>query len=316
MITRPLPEILNSSAKKLGDLTVRSFTSPLSETETISALLDYDYIVPTLGDNFSKAIFDKLDKPKCKMLANFGAGYNHIDVESALEKGIVVTNTPDVVTNATADIALTLMLMTARRAGEGERLVRAKKWKGWHPMQMLGQNITGKTAGIIGMGRIGEAIARRCYFGFCMKVIFTNTSTKNLDFPASQIDTITETVRNSDIIFVSVPGSSRNRHLINKDIFLSMKKNSILINIARGDIVDESALIDALNSKKIAGAGLDVYEFEPFIPDNLLKFENVTLLPHLGTASLEIRTSMGEIALNNIRSHINRKEPPNLIKSL
>jgi lactate dehydrogenase-like 2-hydroxyacid dehydrogenase len=312
-ITRPMPETVLIKARTLGNVTTRTKTIPLNEQEMLSALQDYDVVLPTLGDLFSNSIFDKVQHPRCKLLANFGVGYNHIDVNAARVNGILVTNTPGAVTDATADIAMTLMLMTARRAGEGERLVRNKKWEGWHPTQLLGLHISEKTVAIIGMGRIGQAIARRCHFGFGMQIVYKSRSKKILDFSATSFDTIAEVVAHADIVVVAVPGGSVTKHLINKQVFLAMQRHAIFVNIARGDVVDEVALIEALQTGQIGGAGLDVYEFEPEIPEALLKMENVTLFPHLGTASLEVRTQMAEMALGNIKEFIQGQTPSNLL---
>ena len=312
-ITRPLPMSVMDEAKALGSLTARNLTSPLSEKEMILALKDYDIVLPTLGDSFSANVFNQVENPRCKLLANFGVGYNHIDINAAKAKGISITNTPGAVTQATADIAMTLMLMTARRAGEGERLVRAGKWKGWHPTQMLGLHVSGKTAAIIGMGRIGEAIARRCHFGFGMQIVYLNRSEKTVAFPARQIASIDETVKHADVVFVAVPGGLQTNHLIDERVFQMMQRHAIFVNISRGDVVAETALISALETGQIGGAGLDVYEFEPEVPKAFLNMENVTLFPHLGTASMEVRTEMGKMALNNIREFIAGNSPPNLL---
>tara|TARA_B100000579_G_scaffold228992_1_gene187481 strand:- start:1393 stop:2361 length:969 start_codon:yes stop_codon:yes gene_type:complete len=312
-ITRPLPMSVMDEAKTLGSLTARNLTSPLSEKEMILALKDYDIVLPTLGDSFSANVFNQVENPRCKLLANFGVGYNHIDINAAKAKGISITNTPGAVTQATADIAMTLMLMTARRAGEGERLVRAGKWKGWHPTQMLGLHVSGKTAAIIGMGRIGEAIARRCHFGFGMQIVYLNRSEKTVAFPARQIASIDETVKHADVVFVAVPGGLQTNHLIDERVFQMMQRHAIFVNISRGDVVAETALISALETGQIGGAGLDVYEFEPEVPKAFLNMENVTLFPHLGTASMEVRTEMGKMALNNIREFIAGNSPPNLL---
>ena len=312
-ITRPLPMSVMDEAKTLGSLTARNLTSPLSEKEMILALKDYDIVLPTLGDSFSANVFNQVENPRCKLLANFGVGYNHIDINAAKAKGISITNTPGAVTQATADIAMTLMLMTARRAGEGERLVRAGKWKGWHPTQMLGLHVSGKTAAIIGMGRIGEAIARRCHFGFGMQIVYLNRSEKTVAFPARQIASIDQTVKHADVVFVAVPGGLQTNHLIDEKVFQMMQRHAIFVNISRGDVVAETALISALETGQIGGAGLDVYEFEPEVPKAFLNMENVTLFPHLGTASMEVRTEMGKMALNNIREFIAGNSPPNLL---
>ena len=313
LITRPLPALVIQKAETLGDVSARTKTTPLSEKEMLLALRNYDIVLPTLGDLFSENIFEQVEKPKCKLLANFGVGYNHINVTAANRRGIMVSNTPGAVTDATADIALTLMLMTARRAGEGERVLRSGKWEGWHPTQMLGLHMSGKTVSIIGMGRIGEAIARRCYFGFGMKVVYASRSEKKMDFPSTQMSSVKEAVVDADFVIAAVPGGAATKHLVGQELFALMPSHSIFVNISRGDVVDEVALIDALQTGQIGGAGLDVYEFEPVVPDELIQLENVTLLPHLGTASLEVRSGMGDMALKNIEDFIEGRSPTNLV---
>lgn len=284
-----------------------------TEEQAATALAEYDAILPTLGDRFTAKAFAG-DAPRCRVLANFGVGYNHIDVAAARAAGIAVTNTPDAVTDATADIAMTLILMTARRAGEGERLLRDGKWTGWEPTQLLGTHVTGKTVGIIGMGRIGKAIAQRCHFGFGMRVVFFNRSTVSaLHLPAQQIETLPEMLRACDFAVVAVPGGAGTRHLIGAPELDALGPQGILINIARGDVVDESALIAALDTGRIAGAGLDVYEREPLVPDALIARENVTLLPHLGTAAEEVRTAMALRALDNLIAHDQDRPLPDLV---
>jgi lactate dehydrogenase-like 2-hydroxyacid dehydrogenase len=310
LITRPLPALVVDAARQTFDVTVREDTSVLTGDELRSSLLDYDMMLPTLGDLYSAQVFADVPKPRAKMLANFGVGFNHIDVEAAKAAGIEVTNTPGAVTDATADIAMTLMLMSARRAGEGERLVRSGAWQGWHPTQMLGLHLSSKHVGIIGMGRIGQAIARRCHFGFGMRVSYFNRSAKQMDFPAEQVASLTALAGQVDVLVVAVPGGST-MHLVNADVLKAMQAHAHLINIARGEVVEEAALIAALQAGEIAGAGLDVYEFEPKVPDALKAMENVTLLPHLGTATLEVRTSMGLMAVENAAAFAHGKALPN-----
>ncbi|RME16092.1 MAG: D-glycerate dehydrogenase, partial [Alphaproteobacteria bacterium] len=237
--------------------------------------------------------------------------YNHIDVDAARARGIAVTNTPGVLTDATADLALTLLLATARRAGEGERLLRAGRWRGWHPTQLLGTEVTGKTVGIVGMGRIGTAIARRCHFGFSMPVVFFNRSPRKPDFPATQLQSLDALAESADFVVVAVPGGAETRHLIDAPFFAAMKPTAIFVNIARGDVVDEAALIEALRAGEIAGAGLDVYEHEPEVPAALTEMENVTLLPHLGSATRETRIAMGRLAVDNIIAFLEGRPLPN-----
>ena len=316
LITRPIPQKVIKRAQKFFDVHVRQSVIPSSKFELINALQNYDAIIAAIGDKFSKEIFESSKSPRTKIISNFGVGYDHLDLNSARQKNIQITNTPDVVTNATADIAMTLMLMTARRAGEGDRLVRSGSWKGWNPMQMLGTHVTGSTLGVIGMGRIGKAIAKRCNLGFDMPVYYYNRS-KVTDLKLKncyQVDSLDELFGKADIIVIAVPGGPETYHLIDKKAFATMKSSSILINIARGEIIKESDLIDALQKKEIGGVGLDVYEFEPLISPQLVDLENAVLLPHLGTAALSVREEMGLIALKNIIvTLLEKKETSNLI---
>jgi len=313
LITRRLPDRVMEAARARFDVTERNEESVvLSADELRAALRDFDAVLPTLGDRFQAEVFADVPTPRAKILANFGVGYNHIDVAAARAAGIAVTNTPGAVTDATADIAMTLMLMTARRAGEGERILRAGRWIGWGPTQMLGMHLTGKTVGIIGMGRIGKAIARRCHFGFGMTVLFHNRSAvHDLDLPAIQVPM--ERAMAADVVVVAVPGGTATHHLINAAAFAHMQPHALFINIARGDVVDEAALVAALEAGQIAGAGLDVYEFEPVVPPALIGMENVTLLPHLGTAALEVREAMGLMAVENLIAHLDGRPLPNQV---
>ncbi|SFR41185.1 2-hydroxyacid dehydrogenase [Litoreibacter janthinus] len=309
LISRMLPDAVMDKARAEFDVTLRDTSDPMSEAEVTEAIGAYDVILPTLGDRFT-AVAISSSTPRAKLLANFGVGYNHIDVDAARAQGIAVTNTPGAVTDATADIAMTLMLMTARRAGEGERLVRAGQWTGWQPTQMLGLHLTGKTVGIIGMGRIGQAIANRCRHGFGCKIIFANRSRKEIE-GATQCDSIEDLARKADVVVAATPGGPETRHLIGKSVFDAMQRHAIFVNISRGDVVDEAALVSALQSGAFGGAGLDVYEHEPKVPEALKAMENVTLLPHLGTNTLEVRTSMGMMALDNLIAFAAGKDLPN-----
>ena len=310
LITRPLPDQVMQAAAARFEVTARASTQPLSDAELRAALTDYDVVLPTLGDLFSAQVFADVT-PRAKLLANFGVGYNHIDVAAARAAGIAVTNTPGAVTEATADVALTLMLMTARRAGEGERLVRAGQWQGWHPTQFLGAMVSGKTVGIIGMGRIGKAIARRCHYGFGMEVIYHNRSQTEAGLPARQLPL--EQVLQADFVVIAVPGGPATRHMINAETLAQMQPHAILINIARGDVIEEAALVAHLAAGKIAGAGLDVYEREPQISPALMQMQNVTLLPHLGTAVEKVRADMGMMALQNLIAHLEGGTLPNAV---
>ncbi len=312
LITRPMPEKVLAAARARFDVVLRADHAVLSDAELRAALRDFDVVMPTLGDRFQAEVFADVPQPRARLLANFGVGYNHIDVAAARAAGVAVTNTPGAVTDATADIAMALILMTARRLGEGERMVRAGRWGGWGPTQMLGAHVTGKTVGIIGMGRIGKAIARRCHYGFGMEVVFHNRSTvADAGVPARQVPM--EAAMGADFVVVAVPGGAATHHLIGAEAFAAMKRTGIFINIARGDVVDEAALVAALAEGRIAGAGLDVYEFEPKVPAALMAMENVTLLPHLGTACLEVRENMGLMAVDNLVAHLEGRDLPNRV---
>ena len=314
-ITRPLPEDVVSAVRRHFEVTVRAETDPMSEVECVEVMKAYDAVLPTLRDPLNADTLAAVEVPKAKILANFGVGYNHIDVAAAEAKGMVVTNTPGAVTDATSDIALTLMLMTCRRAGEGERLLRSDRWTGWHPTQLLGTHMTGKTLGVVGMGRIGKAIAKRAALGFDMRVVFFNRSkVEDPGVVATQLETLADVAAASDIVVVAVPATPATHHIINADVLAAMRSHAILVNIARGDVVDETALIEALEAGSIAGAGLDVYEFEPEVPARLKAMENVTLLPHLGTAALEVRVSMGLMAVDNLIAWAEGRELPNRVK--
>ncbi len=292
LLTRRLPDRVIEAAADRFDVVMRDRVEVMSPGELRASLRDYDLILPTLGDRYQADVFADVPAPRTRLLANFGVGYNHIDVAAARAAGVAVTNTPGAVTDATADIALALILMTARRLGEGERLLRAGRWQGWGPCEMLGTHVSGKTVGIVGMGRIGKAIARRCHFGFGMEVIYHNRSAvADPGVPARAVGFAE--VMAADFVVVAVPGGAATHHLINADALGFMKETGIFVNISRGDVVDEAALVRVLQDGRIAGAGLDVYEFEPKVPEALAALENVTLLPHLGTACLEVREAMG-----------------------
>ncbi|WP_405406407.1 2-hydroxyacid dehydrogenase [Paracoccus sp. Ld10] len=302
LVTRPMTDRATAAIRAACDATFRDNT-PLTIDQAGQAMRDYDAIIPTLGDAFGADAFQ--GDLRCRLLANFGAGFNHIDIAAARAAGVAVTNTPDVVTDATADIALTLMLMTLRRASEGERLLRAGGWTGWNPTQLLGSEMSGRTVGIVGMGRIGQAIARRAHLGFGMQVVFFNRSTvAGLDFPARQINDLRAMLAACDVAVVAVPGGASTRGLIGAAELDALGPDGVLVNIARGDVVDEDALIDALVQGRIAGAGLDVYAREPHVPQALLDAPNATLLPHLGTATDDTRTRMGLRALANLQAHV------------
>ncbi len=275
-----------------------------------AALTEADVVLPTVSDQLPAGLFD--GELRTRFLGNFGVGYNHIDTDAAAKAGIVVTNTPGVLTDTTADTAMTLLLMTARRAGEGEREVRSGRWTGWRPTHLMGADVTGKTLGILGMGRIGVAVARRAHFGFGMPVVFYDAADVGPGIPpgARRVGTVEEVLEAADFVSLHMPGGGANTHLINAARLARMKPTAFLINSARGDVVDSAALVDALRSGTIAGAGLDVYEGEPDIPPGLADLDNAVLLPHLGSATLETRTAMGMLVLDNLQAFLDGQDPP------
>ena len=310
LVTREMPPEVLDVLEPDHEVTRRVEDRPMTPQEARAALAEYDAILPTLGDAFAADAF--AGEVRTRLLANFGVGYNHIDVDAAWAAGVAVTNTPGAVTDATADIAMLLILMTCRRASEGERLVRRGAWTGWAPTQLLGLHLGGKTLGIVGMGRIGKAVARRAT-AFGMAITFRNRSpVSEPGVPARQVE-LDVLLRASDVVVLAVPATAETRHLIGAQALAAMKPTAHLVNIARGDVVDEAALIDALRSGQIAGAGLDVYEREPAVPEALRELENVALLPHLGTSALEVRQAMGRMAVANIIAFAEGRELPNAV---
>ncbi len=315
LVTRRWPAAVEAVLAERFDLTLNRDDVPLAESELRQALVDYDAVLPTVSDKLPTAVFS--GDVRTKILGNFGVGFNHIDIATAKAKGIVVTNTPGVLTDCTADIAMLLLLSVARRGGEGERKLRAGEWKGWCPTHMVGTKVTGKTVGIIGFGRIGKAFAQRCHFGFGMDVVFYNRSqidsAEAARYGARQLVSVEEVLAASDFVSLHCPGGAENRHLMNAARLAAMKPGAFLINTARGDVVDETALIAALDKGTIRGAGLDVYEAEPHVPDALRRMENVILLPHLGSATEETRTAMGMKVVENVTDFFEGREAPDRV---
>ena len=312
LVSRRWPEAVETAMVKKYDVTFNIKDKPLSTNEFKDALSIYDAILPTVTDKISSEVF-KVKNPRTKIFGNYGVGFSHIDIPAAKAAGITVSNTPDVLSDCTADITLTLMLMAARRAGEGEREVRSGNWEGWRPRHLIGTRITGKSLGIIGFGRIGREVAKRAHFGFGMKIIVQNRSKIGNDIlirtNAHQVDNLDELLETSDFISLHCPGGDDNHHLISTKQFKKMKNSAILINTARGEVVDDNALILALKSKEISAVGLDVFNNEPNINPELMKFENAILLPHLGSATQETREAMGFRVLDNIADFFEGKVP-------
>lgn len=312
LVTRKLPGEVEARLAQLFDVQFNPSDTPMSRADLCAAMREFDGLMPTVSDRIEAGV---LCTPDCrvKMVANVGVGFNNIDVETACKQGIAVSNTPDVLTDATADIAMLLILSVTRRAYACERKLREKRWSGFSIVDGLGNSIQGKVLGIIGMGRIGRATARKAALGFGMKVIYYNRSSiKSLDFEAEKRDCISEVMSAADVVSVHVPGGGV-LPMVTAEHIASMKPSAYLINTARGDSLDQQALITALRQGKIAGAGLDVFEHEPLVPDDLRRMENVTLLPHIGSATIEVRTAMGMLAVDNLEAFFAGQELPNIV---
>jgi len=311
-ITRRWPKAVEEAAKEEFDVTLNDKDIPLNTEDMRNALKSYDAISPTVTDMLNPKAFD-VENVSCKILCNYGVGYSHIDIPSAKNLGICVTNTPDVLSDCTADIAMTLMLMAARRAGEGERELRDDKWHGWRPTHMIGAKVTGKTLGIIGFGRIGQAVASRGHFGFGMKINIFSRSQVSAEilakYNAEQFSSVEALLEESDFVSLHCPGGASNRHLINASNLAKARSGLILINTARGEVVDETALADALENNVIKAAGLDVFEGEPKINPILMAAPNLVMLPHLGSATKETREEMGFRALENCKAFFKGDTP-------
>jgi glyoxylate reductase len=302
-------EAMNRAFTLIGNLEDRLIT----RQELLTQVCDADALVVTLTDTVDTELFSRA--PRLKVVGVYAAGYNNIDIAAAKARGIIVTNTPDVLTETTADLTWGLLLAVSRRIPEGERLVREGRWTGWGPTQFLGCDVHGKTLGIIGMGRIGQAVARRAS-GFGMPVIYSSRrdavppKEKSLHGHHVPLPTLLAT---ADIVSLHVPLTEHTRHLIGKEELARMRQTAYLINTARGALVDEAALAEALTAGHPAGAGLDVYEHEPHIHPDLRRLPNVVLLPHLGSATFETRVRMGMMVMENISAVLSGKEPPSRV---
>jgi lactate dehydrogenase-like 2-hydroxyacid dehydrogenase len=305
VVTRRLPVLVEEQAAREFDARLNPDDHAFSAAELTAALGSADALLPTVTDRLTAAVL-AAQPLRTRILANYGVGFNHIDTSAAQARGVVVTNTPDVLTDDTADDAVMLMLMVARRAGEGERHVRAAAWTGWRPTQLLGTRVSGKTLGLIGLGRIGRAVAHRARHGFGMRVLFHDPAPPPPAVvaalgaePRASVDAV---LSEADFVSIHAPATPDTRHLLDARRLALMKPGAFLINTARGDVVDEAALVAALKRKTIAGAALDVYEREPDVTRDLLTMEQVVLLPHLGSATTETRVAMGLRALENLRA--------------
>ncbi|MDK2919209.1 MAG: glyoxylate reductase [Candidatus Petromonas sp.] len=311
-VTRMIPNEGIDKLRKFFDVEVNELDRELTYQELKEKIKGKDGILCLLSDTIDGELMDV--EPKVKIFANYAVGYNNMDVEAAKERNIYLSNTPGILTDATADLAWALIFATARRLTEGDRYVRAGKFKRWSPKLLLGRDITGKTLGIIGAGRIGQAVARRGK-AFNMQILYYNRSRKK-DFEVetdAQYVPLEELLGKSDFISLHTPLTKETTHLISDKEFKVMKDTAILINTARGPVVDEKALVKALKNKEIWGAGLDVYENEPQVEEELKTLDNVVLCPHIGSATYETRMKMAVMAADNIIAALHGKVPPNCI---
>jgi lactate dehydrogenase-like 2-hydroxyacid dehydrogenase len=311
VVTRRLPDAVERQLAERFDVRLNPDDVPMTPAQLADAARTADALLPTVTDRITAEVLGAEGR-RARIVSNFGVGYNNIDVEAARRLGVVVTNTPDVLTDDTADIAVALMLMVARRLGEGERHLRSGAWTGWRPTHMLGTKLSGKTLGVVGLGRIGRAVARRAHHGFGMRVIYYDPPVPPevaRELGAEPRDSLESVLAESDVVSLHCPATPETRHLMNAQRLRMMKPAALLVNTARGDVVDEAALADALASRVIAGAGLDVFEREPAVDAALLRMENVVLLPHLGSATVETRVAMGERALENLVAFFDGRAP-------
>jgi len=316
VVTRRWPDAVEDRLRELFEVELNPRDVPLDQSALREAFSSADAVFATVTDRIDAQVLSA-EPLKARLIGNFGVGFNHIDIAAAKARGIVVTNTPDVLTAATADLAMTLLLMVARRCGEGERELRAGGWSGWRPTHLMGTQVSGKTLGLIGFGRIGRAVARRARHGFDMRVLFHDPFPPGAEqiraLGAEPCETVEALLASADFVSLHCPASPENRHLMNAERLARMKPGAFLINSARGDIVDEAALIEALAAGGIAGAGLDVYEAEPRVTPELMSMENVVLLPHLGSAMRETRVSMGLKVLENASAFFAGEAPPDRV---
>jgi len=315
VVTRKLPDVVETRLMELFDTRLNLDDAPMDAAALKAAVAHAVVLVPTVTDRIDKAVIDAAG-PQFKLIASFGTGVDHIDLDAAKAKGIVVTNTPGVLTEDTADMTLGLILAVARRIGEGERLVRSGCWTGWSPTSMLGLRLAGKRLGIIGMGRIGTAVARRAR-AFGMSIHYHNR--RRVDpaveeaLEASYWESLDPMLGHMDVLSINCPHTPATYHLLSARRLRRLKPHAIIVNTARGEVIDEAALIRALYAREIAGAGLDVYAHEPKVDPKLLELDNVVLLPHMGSATLDGRIAMGEKVLINIRTFVDGHNPPDRV---
>ena len=309
-ITRMIPDKAVAYLREHCDVEVNPHDRPLTKDELFAGVAGKHAVMTMLTDPVNGELMDAAG-PQCRIIANYAVGYNNMDLAAASERGIFLSNTPDVLTDATADMAWALMLAVARRVVEGDKVTRAGQFVGWSPLFMLGPEVSGKTLGIVGAGRIGQATAKRAH-GFNMKVVYTANSPKPEFEKATGASflPLDDLLKSADFISLHVPLTPKTKYLIGEREFGLMKKTAILVNTARGPVIDEKALAKALQSGQIWGAGLDVYEREPIVEEGLLGLQNAVLAPHLGSSTFETRENMGLMAANNILRALRGDIPP------
>ena len=316
LVTRRWPAAVEAQLAERFDTVLSNNDVALTPCEFRQAFKDFDAVLPTVTDQIGSDAME-LTKPRTKLLANYGVGFTHIDMPAASSHGMVVTNTPDVLSECTADLAMTLMLMAARRAGEGEREVREGRWTGWRPTHLIGTKVSGKTLGIVGFGRIGQEMARRAHHGFGMDIVVHNRSRVAPDvlarYNAVQADDLDDLLPRCDFVSLHCPGGAENRHLINSRRLDLMRPNAFLINTARGEVINEHDLVQALAFETIGGAALDVFDGEPRIARDLLDSDRLVMLPHLGSATTEAREEMGFRAMSNLQAFFDGQTPPDRV---
>ena len=315
LLTRKLPHDIEARLQARYETRLNAADTPMTEAALKAAVATADVLVPTVTDRITAEIIAALPD-RCRLIANFGVGVDHIALDAAAARGVTVTNTPRVLTEDTADLAMALMLCAPRRLGEGERLARAGRWAGWSPTSMIGHRVSGKRLGIIGMGRIGQAVARRAR-GFSMAIHYHNRNRVNPQIEAALAATWWEDLdamlAAMDFVSINCPHTSQTHRLLNAARLRTLQPHAWLINTARGEVIDEAALAACLAEGVFAGAGLDVFEREPEITPALVDLENVVLSPHLGSATGEGRTAMGERVLINIAAFLAGRTPPDRV---
>lgn len=316
LVTRRLPAPIEATLAGSFGATLNPTDRPLSPTELGHALREHDIVLCTLTDRLTSQLLHD-ERRRARLLANFGAGTNHIDLAAARDAGVVVTNTPGVLTDDTADLTMLLILAAARRAREGDQELRTGEWSGWRPTHLLGMRVSGATLGIVGFGRIGQAVARRASLGFGMRVLYHSRRRADAEIErscgATYVASLDALLPSCDVVSLHCPATPDTHHLIGEAELRLMRRSAFLVNTARGDVVDELALIVALEEGTIAGAGLDVFEREPTVPEPLRTLPNVFALPHLGSATEASRVAMGECALRNIVAFLRGEAPPNRV---